>query len=98
MDFNSDGLLDILINQKETPNPLIVALQTIDPETHAKQFNKLEKFDSFLSTMDVCNQPNATRKLTNPHYVHVTDLNNDCVPDIFLTTENNGYVQAELYL
>jgi len=48
--------------------------------------------------MDVCMKTNSTRRLTNPHYVHISDLNHDCVPDLFLTTENRGYKQAEIYL
>lgn len=95
MDVNGDGLTDIMVSQTEA---ILVLLQSYNNETKTKSFNDVRRFDEFMSSMDVCYKTNSTRRLTNPHYIHIADLNHDCVPDLFITTENKGYKQAELYL
>jgi len=98
LDINGDSLVDIMISLKESSKPIQVLIQTVNLDTKKKSFDMKSFDDNFLSKMDICLKPNATRAFTNPHFIHLADLNNDCVTDFFVTTQNKGFKQAEAYM
>jgi len=101
-DINSDGFIDILVSLNDSPTPLFMVLQKYDTVNKVKTWSNVVSFDSFLTTLGdktTCITPDKARALTNPHFNFYTDLNGDCVPDLFLTTvhkNSSGFTINEM--